>query len=220
MLRLPHSFFLTGTDTGVGKTYLTAQIVRSRRADGIDCVGMKPICCGDRHDAEILHAAADQIPSLNVVNPIWLRTPAAPYVASMVDSQPIDLSLLYKAYQRLRDSHEQVVVEGVGGWRVPITRDFAVNDLAAELKLPVVVVVSNRLGALNHCLLTVESIRASNVNCAGVILNDAECAPGEGDVAARTNSAVLEELLQVPILAKIQHDGEELHAVRSRNDRS
>jgi len=163
MLRLPHSFFLTGTDTGVGKTYLTAQIVRSRRADGIDCVGMKPICCGDRHDAEILHAAADQIPSLNVVNPIWLRTPAAPYVASMVDSQPIDLSLLYKAYQRLRDSHEQVIVEGVGGWRVPITRDFAVNDLAAELKLPVVVVVSNRLGALNHCLLTVESIRASNV---------------------------------------------------------
>jgi dethiobiotin synthetase len=177
---------------------------------------MKPICCGDRHDAEILHAAADQIPSLNVVNPIWLRTPAAPYVASMIDSQPIDLSLLYKAYQRLRDSHEQVIVEGVGGWRVPITRDFAVNDLAAELKLPVVVVVSNRLGALNHCLLTVESIRASNVNCAGVILNDAECAPGEGDVAARTNSAVLEELLQVPILAKIQHGGEELHDVRSR----
>jgi dethiobiotin synthetase len=89
----------------------------------------------------------------------------------MVESRPIDLSLFTGRIRRLRQRHEHIVVEGVGGWRVPITRDFAVSDLAAEMGLPVVVVVANRLGALNHTLLTVESIQAGGLLCAGIVLN-------------------------------------------------
>jgi len=205
MVRLPDSFFLTGTDTGVGKTYVACQVVRERRAAGQDCVGMKPICCGDRADAELLEAAGGGTAILNEINPLWLRTPAAPYVAGMVESRPIDLSLIRDAFAGLRQRHEQIVVEGVGGWRVPITRDFAVSDLAAEMGLPVVVVVANRLGALNHTLLTVESIEAVGLVCAGIILNQIQPNPDPPDVAVTTNAAVLEDLLAVPILGEFAY---------------
>ena len=82
MLHLPDSFFITGTDTGVGKTYLAAQLVRERRANALDCVGMKPICCGDREDAVQLQAESSPGLTINEVNPVWLRTPAAPITAA------------------------------------------------------------------------------------------------------------------------------------------
>jgi dethiobiotin synthetase len=199
---LPESFFLTGTDTGVGKTFVASEIVRRRRREGHDCVAMKPICCGDRTDAELLSAASEGAAPLADINPLWLRTPAAPLVAAMVEERPIDLELIRRAFHRLRLQHSQLVVEGVGGWRVPITREFSVSDLAGEMALPVVVVVANRLGALNHTLLTVESVRSSGLICAGVILNHVQPGTEVPDVAVMTNAAVLNDLLPVPILAE------------------
>lgn len=201
------SVFITGTDTGAGKTYVATRWVRALRARGIDAVGMKPISCGDRDDAEALHAACEGVVSLNDVNPVWLRPPVAPYVAAMMEGRMIDLDLIRETFARLRQNHAAVVVEGVGGWRVPITRDYFVSDLARECGLPVAVVVGNRLGAINHGLLTVEAVKASGLACAGIVLS--RCA-AEDDVAMITNRSTLEELAGVPILAELGYGQEEL----------
>ena len=202
--------FLTGTDTGVGKTFVAALLVRGLRAAGLDAVGMKPICCGDRDDAEILHAAADGAAPLNDVNPVWLRPPAAPYVAAMIEERSIDLALIRETFARLCSAHRGLIVEGVGGWRVPIARDYFVSDLALECGLPVAVVVANKLGALNHTLLTVESIRSSGLVCAGLILNHVTPPADPLTIAETTNRSVLEDLLDVPILFEIAHGQERL----------
>ncbi len=194
--------FLTGTDTDVGKTYVAALLVRALRRAGLDTVAMKPICCGDRSDSELLHAACGKSIPLDDVNPVWLGTPAAPAVAAASAGRAIDLDLIRSTFARLRGTHRSLLVEGAGGWLVPIAPGYFVADLARDFGLPVVVVVRNRLGALNHTLLTVESIRARGLPCAGIILNNID-APGE---ASRTNRAVIEDLLDVPILFEIAKD--------------
>ena len=201
--------FLTGTDTNVGKTYVASRLVRALRKAGLDCVGMKPICCGERADAEELHAACGSAISLNDVNPVWLRTPAAPYTAAIVENRAIDLALIRETFARLRATHDSIIVEGVGGWRVPIARDYFVSDLAAEFALPVGVVVANQLGAINHTLLTVESIRAAGLQCAGIILNALSAPPGDS-VAVATNRSMLEDLCGVPVLFDLAHGQSEL----------
>lgn len=203
-----NGFFITATDTGAGKTYASALLLRFLRAErGLDAVGFKPLCCGGREDAEILHAASggDASLSLNEVNPVWLRTPAAPHVAAMIENRAVDLALVRETFAGLRARHGCVVVEGVGGWLAPIARDYAVADLAAELGLPVVVVVRNRLGALNHAALTLAHLHASGQRCAGVIFNHGPAegfSPEEG-IARATNLAICEELFGLPILAEI-----------------
>lgn len=199
--------FLTGTDTDVGKTYVAALLIRALRGARLDSVGMKPICCGGREDAELLHAASDEVLALNDVNPVWLRTPAAPYTAAMIENRAIDLALIRETFTRVGAAHQSVIVEGVGGWLVPIARDYLVRDLAVEMALPVAVVVANRLGAINHTLLTVESIRAAGLECAGVILNQAAALQ---DIATATNRGVIEELAGVPVLFDIAHGQDSL----------
>jgi dethiobiotin synthetase len=202
------NYFITGTDTGVGKTFVTQLLVRGLRNAGLDTVGMKPICCGDRSDAELLCKAADFAESLDEINPVWLEVPASPYTASIVEERMIDLGAIRESYARLRKAHRSILVEGVGGWLVPIRRDYFVSDLAAELGLPVVVVAGNRLGVINHTLLTVQSIRASGQECAGVILNHSD--PQIDLIAASTNLSVLEHLLDVPILFEITRDQKQI----------
>jgi dethiobiotin synthetase len=204
------NLFITGTDTGVGKTYVTALLIRHLRARGKDAVGFKPICCGSREDAEILHAAAGGQPLLNEVNPVWFRVPAAPYTASLIENRVVDLALIRDVYATLRSRHEIVLVEGVGGWLVPILRDYTVADLSAEFGLPVLVVVRNRLGALNHTALTVRQIRLTGQNCIGLVLNQGCSTTSEvteadsaDTVATTTNRSVLENWLDVPIVAEV-----------------
>ena len=204
------NLFLTGTDTDVGKTYVAELLVRGLRKAGRDAVGMKPICCGGREDAEALHAAADGAAALNDINPVWLRPPAAPYTAALIENRTIDLALIRETFARLRGTHESIIVEGVGGWRVPITRDWFVSDLAVEFGLPVAVVVANRLGALNHTLLTVEAIRHRGLECAGIILNHTTFGDAGPDIAVTTNRAILEDLLEVPILFEVTHGQREI----------
>ena len=203
------NLFLTGTDTNVGKTFVSSLLIRALRKAGHECVGMKPICCGDRTDAETLHAACAGAISLNDVNPVWLRTPAAPYTAAMIENRPIDLALVRETFARLRAAHPSLIVEGVGGWRVPIARDFFISDLAKEFALPVAVVVANKLGALNHALLTVEAVRADGCECVGVILNHTSST--EADIAGITNRGMLEDILGVPVLHEIAHCQGELN---------
>ncbi len=197
------SVFVTGTDTGVGKTSFTVWLLQRLRERGLRCAGYKPICCGDRADAQQLQAASSPGLTIDEVNPVWLQTPAAPLPAALVEKREIDLGGLRAGFGRLSERFDFVAVEGVGGWIVPITSDYFTSDLAAELGLPVLVVVLNRLGCLNHTLLTVRSIEAAGLKCAGVVLNDFAA---ERDVAISSNAEILGRCLPLPILARFDRD--------------
>ena len=203
------SLFLTGTDTGVGKTHTAVQLLRAGRASGLRCAGFKPICCGDRGDAERLLAASSEGLTIDELNPVWLKTPAAPFSASLIEQIQIDEQTLIAALRKLEERFDFIVVEGVGGWLVPIRKDFFVSDLAARMNLPVLVVAQNRLGCLNHTLLTVRSVAEHQLICAGVVLNDPG---GLTDIAAKTNADILRQLLTVPILPALAEDSAELSA--------
>jgi dethiobiotin synthetase len=191
------SLFITGTDTGVGKTYTAARLLHLLRASGTSCAGMKPICCGDRRDAEFLLAAGSDGLTLDDINPVWLKTPAAPMVGSLMEKVSIDIDRILAAFHSLQNRVERVVVEGTGGWMVPIQGGYFVSDLAAAMGLPVLAVAYNRLGCLNHSVLTVESVVGHGLRCVGLVLNDAQ---ETGDIAARTNADILRKILDVPVL--------------------
>jgi dethiobiotin synthetase len=195
------SFFVTGTDTGVGKTRFTCLLLRALRAEGIAAVGYKPVCCGERDDAHLLSAASGGLDP-DQVNPVWLRAAVAPLVAGMLENRPVDPAALRADFQRFTAEHPLVVVEGAGGWRVPLAAGYDMGDLAVDFGLPVIIVVGNRLGALNHTLLTVDAIRSRGLPIAGLVVNQLS---DELDTAAITNQGMLEELTGLPILAEIIH---------------
>jgi len=203
------SFFITGTDTGVGKTYVTRLLVETLRNAGVDAVGYKPVACGDREDAAILSAASGGIP-IDEINPVYLNTPVAPYVACMLENRTVEPAVLIAGFHQLAAKHEQVLVEGAGGWEVPLAPNYRVSDLAADLKLPVILVAGNKLGALNHILLTVNAIRAKGLVCAGIYLNQLE---DEMDTAMITNKGVVEDLTGVPLLDHLIHGQDFLEVV-------
>jgi dethiobiotin synthetase len=122
------SFFVTGTDTGVGKTHTIVQLLRLLRLRGKSCAGFKPICCGDRKAAERLLEAGASGLRIEDVNPLWLKTPAAPLTAAQIEGVKIDIQRLIGAFQAVQRV-EVVLVEGVGGWMVPIIADYFVSDL-------------------------------------------------------------------------------------------
>jgi dethiobiotin synthetase len=195
------SLFVTGTDTNAGKTYVSRLILESLRREGIDAVGYKPVACGDRDDATLLAQASGGLP-LDEVNPIHFNTPVAPYVAGLLENRTVDPAQLLAGFQRLAADHAEVVVEGVGGWEVPLAPNYRVSDLARDLGLPVILVAANRLGAINHIPLTVDAIRAKGLTCAGIILNQLE---NELDTAMITNKGVIEDLTGVPLLDHLIH---------------
>jgi len=200
------SLFLTGTDTGVGKTFTAVSLLRVLRAQGLRCAGMKPICCGDRNDAELLLAASSEGLTIDEVNPVWLKTLAAPLSAALIEDFAVETAPLLAGLTALQRRFDFVVVEGVGGWLVPIREDYFVSDLAEEMGLPVLVVAMNRLGCLNHTMLTVRSIAAGGLKCMGVILNSG----GDVDVAVNTNGEILSKIAGVPILPEIATNGDAL----------
>jgi dethiobiotin synthetase len=203
------SLFITGTDTGVGKTYTAARLLHLLRASGTSCAGMKPICCGHRRDAEFLLAAGSDGLTIDDVNPIWLKTPAAPIVGSLMEKVDIDVDHILAAFHSLQDRVEHVIVEGTGGWMVPIHRDYFVSDLAVAMKVPVLAVAYNRLGCLNHAALTVQSVIGHGLRCVGLVLNTAQ---ETSDIAALTNADILGKIIDVPILAGLGENLTELPA--------
>lgn len=201
--------FITGTDTGAGKTYVTSLIIKALRAEGVDAVGYKPICCGGREDAYALQNASGAGVDLDRVNPCYLRTPAAPYVASMFENKELEIAPLIQGCKDLADEYEAVIAEGVGGWLVPILKDYRVSDFAKELALPTILVVGNRLGALNMTLLTVQSMRLIGIEPVGLIFNHLD---DELDTAAITNKGIAEDLTGVPVLMDVIRDQDEVEA--------
>ena len=196
------NLFITGTDTNAGKTFVTALLTRALRARGFETIALKPLCSGERSDVEILQAASDHRLTLDETNPIWLREPAAPLVAARLENRTLSLDPLVAWFRNLSHKHQSLLVEGAGGWLVPITPKATIADFAARLSLPVVVVVANRLGCINHTLLTLESIRARGLHCPGIVLNTFSTSD---DIATRTNREILEQ--NTPILLEV-HPGQ------------
>lgn len=205
------NYFVTGTDTDCGKTFVTALLVRAARAAGVDAVAAKPFCCGPRTDVEILAAASDHAEPPDAINPVWLQTPAAPRACELLGEPAADVVAAFAAMRALAARHAQVFCEGAGGWLVPILKDSTVADFAVQLGWPVIVVARNKLGVLNHTLLTAQSVQASGLQLAGVVLNNADT--GE-DAARETNRQVLEECLPCPLIGEVAFQADATHLGR------
>jgi dethiobiotin synthetase len=169
--------FVTGTDTGVGKTVIACGLARGLRQSGVDVGVMKPCETGvgpkGPEDAAALRAAAGVEDSIEEICPQSFALPAAPSVAAQVESRVVDLERIRVASKALAARHDFLLVEGAGGWLVPIAADFSMADLAAELGYPVLVVARASLGTINHTLLTLESIERRGLPLAGVVVNHA-----------------------------------------------
>jgi dethiobiotin synthetase len=179
--------FITGTDTGAGKTLVAAGLMQALRARGATVLGMKPIASGctptpdglRNADALSLQAQCSSAVPYDWINPIAFAPAIAPHLAAAQSGRRIDLASLVQAYHRLRARADWVVVEGVGGWRVPLDANhWRVSDLPRQLDpeapLPVILVVALRLGCLNHALLTAEAILAEGYRLAGWIATQTE----------------------------------------------
>ena len=200
--------FVTGTDTAVGKTLAACALIHALRIRGIDVMPMKPIAAGavahaggwaNEDSLALLRAAGKDASRLSDVTPILLREPMAPHIAAAREKRVIVLPPLRAALERLAAGCDFVVVEGVGGFEVPLGDGLDTVDLARAIGLPVVLVVGLRLGCLNHALLTARAIRASGLPFAGWIANAIDPAMAVLD----ENVAALEERLEAPLIARL-----------------
>jgi dethiobiotin synthetase len=195
---LTRAFLLTGTDTGVGKTFVACGLARALRAGGIDVGVMKPIATGSRADAHRLRRAAGVRDPLELINPLFFGEPAAPLVAA---SRPIRLAPVRRAYRALAGRHDRMIVEGIGGLLVPITRERTVADLARRLGLPILIVARPNLGTINHTLLTVREARRAGLRILGIVVNHARRV--RPTRAVRTAARTIAALTGVPVLAEL-----------------
>ena len=199
------AWFVTGTDTGVGKTLVAAALLTALARAGRRAVGMKPVASGCDEtadglrsaDAEVLRAAGNVAAGLDEVNPYALASATAPHLAAAAAGVQIDIAGIRKPYARLAARADAVVVEGVGGWLVPINRTQTMADVVRALELPVILVVGMRLGCLNHALLTQHAIAASGCRLVAWVANALEGGVPEGYVEALT------ERLEAPCLGLI-----------------
>ena len=196
------NFFITGTDTDSGKTFVTALLTRSLRRAGFDTVAMKPVSCGEPGDTMLLGEAGDWTLTPREVTPVSYSAPLAPIEAARLEGRDFQPSDILPTFGRLRRTHASLLIEGIGGWLVPLSGTYTSADLAKELALPVLLVVRNRLGVLNHALLTLESISGHGLTCGGIVLNNH---PSDAaDPAAEGNRRLLPMLTKVPILFEIE----------------
>jgi len=196
--------FITGTDTGVGKTYVTALLLAELRRRGVPAAAMKPIACGadGRNDVRQFRALMQNEVPLDRLNPVYLRHPLAPSVAAKLEHRPINLRRIRADFRRLTAAYSPVLVEGAGGLLVPIKRNYFIADLARELNLPVIIIARLGLGTLNHTLLTVRQAQATGLIVRGVILNDLT---GRRGLAEKTNIREIPALTGVPLLGVVPH---------------
>lgn len=183
--------FVTGTDTGVGKTLLTASLLFHLRQSGVDALAMKPFCSGGRGDVDLIRVIQGNDPPREEVNPFYFPEPVAPLIAARKLRRPVRLSHVLRVIGGMEERCERLIVEGSGGLLVPLGEGFNVADVIANLECDVVVVGKNKLGTINHTLLTVEALRARRVKSIKVVLMG-QASP---DLSACSNTAILGETL-------------------------
>ena len=204
-MTLRFSCFVTGTHTEIGKTLISAALLHHLSQRGLRSIGMKPIAAGtttdsngvtSNEDIDALSAASSLNLPRPMTTPYLLRTPAAPHLAAAIDGVTIATDHIIDCYASLALTAEAIVVEGVGGFCVPLSDDADTADLAQRLNLPVVMVVGMRLGCLNHALLTAEAIRSRGLTLAGWVAN---CVPPAMPYVS-DNITALQNRLKAPLL--------------------
>ncbi|MDP6977281.1 MAG: dethiobiotin synthase [Myxococcota bacterium] len=202
---MTRGWFVTGTDTGVGKTVVSCAIARGLRDRGIDLGVMKPVETGVEEagpqDAQKLRAAAGVDDALDEICPFQFALPAAPNVAAAAENRAVDLDILTSGFERLASRHETMLVEGAGGLLVPVTDEVDMAQLAQRLGLDVIVVARMALGTINHSLLTLREIERRGVALAGVVLSESDGALSKADEA---NLQHLRRALGDRVLAEIR----------------
>jgi len=200
---MTRGIFVSGTDTGVGKTVAAVALLRALVAEGRRAVGMKPVATGVDEgetvnaDVSLLLAAGNVAAPLADVNPVSFARPIAPELAARAAGSAIDVDCIVGAYARLAAVASDIVVEGAGGVFVPLARGVDMLDIPARLGVPVLLVVGIRLGCLNHALLSALAVNARGVRLAGWIANRIDPDMREGDA----NVAALRERLPAPLVA-------------------
>lgn len=200
--------FITGTDTEVGKTYCASLIVKSLLAKGVDIFPFKPIAAGTQHcgefkqvneDAFCLWNAVQKRYSLEQINPIVFKQAIAPHIAATIAQQTLDFVSLDDAFEQVEHLGEVQLIEGAGGWHLPLNNSQLLSDWVAKHNLPVIMVVGVKLGCLNHALLTAQAIEQSGCNLIGWVANFIE-----GDsVIAQQNVDFLKQKITAPLLSQI-----------------
>jgi dethiobiotin synthetase len=205
----PRGLFITGTDTGVGKSVATAALLCALRTRGLRAIGMKPLASGcestpsgwRNEDALLLQSASDPMPGYDDVNPYALPLPLAPELAAADAGVEISLAPILAAHARLAAQADTVLVEGVGGWAAPLSATLDQVDLVRALDLPVVLVVGLRLGCLNHARLTARAIAADGARLVGWIANEIDPSMQCID----QNFTLLQQRLPVPCWGRLPY---------------
>jgi dethiobiotin synthetase len=204
------SYFITGTDTGIGKTFVTLAMLAALQSRGIRAAPMKPVAAGGvrvggclvNDDVALMQEMSNHRFAMADVNPYCLAAPIAPHIAAAREAANIDLAHIVEAYARLKKSADLVLVEGAGGFLVPLSASQSMAAIPQVLGLDVVLVVAMRLGCLNHALLSAEAIRARGLSLAGWVANaiSTNAMDAEAD-----NLATLDAMMCAPCLGIIPH---------------
>jgi len=206
MKDLPKAVFITGTDTGVGKTAVTAALAALLREKGLVTGAIKPFQTGTDleglSDAEFIYAFLGRDCVLSEVSPCRLKVPLSPYRAAAVEGVDIPLRDIIEHTRDYISRNDVTLVEGAGGLCVPVTESYMMADLAVDLAAPMVIVARPGLGTLNHTALSLEYARQRGARVLGVVINGF---PGTADVASATNPAVLKDVFSVDILGVLPH---------------
>ncbi|ADL13405.1 dethiobiotin synthase [Acetohalobium arabaticum] len=204
--------FITGTDTGIGKTVVTAGLVAALQQQGYNIGAMKPFQSGAVEsngrllapDLEFLLKTTELVADgYDLMNPVRLKPPLAPSVAAEVEGVEVDIDEVESAYNSLQQQYQSLIVEGAGGLMVPLAENFLIPDLIKLFSLPVVVVARPNLGTINHTVLTVKVARQLGLEIIGVIINGLK--EEEAGLAEETNPELIEELVDIPVLGIVPY---------------
>ncbi len=199
-------FFITATDTGVGKTVVAAALIRAMNGLGIRTGGMKPVETGCMKDGDVLipsdgtmlKSVAHMNENLNIITPVTFKSPLAPLAATEIEGKEVSLDGIMKSFRILSEAYDALVVEGIGGLLAPVSKDYFVADMARSMDLPVIVVARPSLGTINHTLLTIHYARIIGLDVAGYLVNYAS--EPENDLAEETNPHILQTVTDVAYL--------------------
>ena len=201
------AYFITGTDTGVGKTSITAGLAGSMRKIGIDVGVMKPISTGypqksgfKSYDvAKLVEAISIKDPE-DLINPVFLALPTSPYDATKLLELSVDMPLIFEQFKKLLSMHEILLVEGIGGIMTPITKNFFVADLIKGMNIEIIIVTRATIGTLNHTIMTCKMCKDYGIKIRGLIINNFD---EKGTPSEKNAPKTLYELTNVPILGMI-----------------
>ena len=204
---MKQAYFLTGTDTEIGKTFITCALLHRAGQLGLPAAGLKPVAAGTdtaglNEDVEHIRAASQVVLPREIINPYCFKAAVAPHIAAAEDGITIEFDTIKATLGRAREQADLVIVEGVGGFCVPLGVDRNTADLAVMLGLPIILVVGLRLGCINHALLTVEAIKARGLQIAGWVANRIDPAMSRFE----ENLATLQSLIPAPLLGVVPHD--------------